>query len=263
MPVTREAVPWRIYLLIDPTTGPSNHALGTIFYVGLLHELPQPVDLREAAEPESLPEGEGAARERLGTLSQAGIRVIVEVVPEQAWPSAESGHLARTVGTLCACLHPAPLNERLKSVRWPGSLVHTVERAQLVPLPEDGAILRTHTGPTPIAQLPVLDEQSLFGENLAVIEGSTAPKTVAKALREGGPLPLLLVADGRSGRGVIPGGFVFGVWVAEAIEPINEGQTRWRVLLHDDPEMVGALRRRYLHQRVRLDDFNALRLRKA
>ena len=62
---------------------------------------------------------------------------------------------------------------------------------------------------------------------------------------------------------MIPGGFVFGVWVAEDIEPINEGQTRWRVILHDDPEMVGALRRPYLHQRVSLDDLNALKLRKA
>ena len=263
MPVTREAVPWRIYLLIDPTTGPSNHAVGTIFYVGLRHELPQPVDLREATAPESLPEGETQARERLAHLNREGVRVIVEVVPEQGWSSADSGHLARTVGTLCACLHPAPLNERLKSVRWPAQLVHTVESARIVPLPEDGAILRTHTGLTPIAQFPVLDEQTLFEESLAEIEGSTAPKTVAKALREGGPLPLLLVAEGRTGRGVIPGGFVFGVWVAEAIEPINEGQTRWRVLLHDDPEMVGALRRRYLHQRVSLDDFNALKLRKA
>ena len=66
-----------------------------------------------------------------------------------------------------------------------------------MPLPEEGAILRTHTGPTPIAQLPVLDEQTLFEESLAEIEAGTAPKTVAKVLREGGPLPLLLVADGR------------------------------------------------------------------
>lgn len=96
-----------------------------------------------------------------------------------------------------------------------------------------------------------------------MIEGSTAPKAVAKALREGGPLPLLLVAEGRTGRGVIPGGFVLGAWVVEAIEPINDGETQWSVVLHDDPEMVGALRRRYLHQRVSLDDFNALKLRKA
>ncbi len=261
MPVTREAVPWRIYLLIDTSTKATNHPLGTIFYVGNRQDLPEPVDLREASEPESLPEGETRAREHLKHLHRQGVRVIVEVIPEQH--NVTPGGLDRTLVSLCAALHPAPLNERHEAVRWPGSLVQTVERAQFVPLPEDGAILRTHTGPTPIAQLPVLDEQSLFGENLAVIEGSTAPKTVAKALREGGPLPLLLVADGRSGRGVIPGGFVFGVWVAEAIEPINEGQTRWRVLLHDDPEMVGALRRRYLHQRVSLDDFNALRLRKA
>lgn len=263
MPVTREAAPWRTYLLIDPTTGPSNHALGTIFYVGLRHELPQPVDLREATAPESLPEGETKARERLEHLNREGVRVTVEVVPEQGWSSADSGHLERTVGTLCACLHPAPLNERLKSVRWPAQLVQTVEAAQVVPLPEEGAILRTHTGPTPIAQLPVLDEQVIFEENLAVIRGSTAPKAVAKALRDGGPLPLLLVAEGRTGRGVIPGGFVLGVWVAEAIEPVNDDQTQWGVVLHDDPEMLGAVRRRYLHQRVSLDDFNALKLRKA
>lgn len=76
-------------------------------------------------------------------------------------------------------------------------------------------------------------------------------------------MPLLLVAEGRTGRGVLPGGFVLGVWVAQAIEPINDDQTQWRVVLHNDPEMVGALRRRYLHQRVSLDDFNALKLRKA
>lgn len=261
MPTTQTAVPWRIYLLIDSSTGPINHPFGTIFYVGNRQDLPEPVDLREVTEAQSLPEEEVAARERLERLNREGIRVIVEVIPEQH--NVTPGGLDRALMSLCAALHPAPLNERHEAVRWPGSLVQTVERAQFVPLPEDGAILRTHTGPTPIAQLPVLDEQSLFEESLAVIEGSTAPKTVAKALREGGPLPLLLVADGRSGRGVIPGGFVFGVWVAEAIEPINEGQTRWRVLLHDDPEMVGALRRRYLHQRVSLDDFNALRLRKA
>ena len=73
MPVTREAAPWRTYLLIDPTTGPSNHALGTIFYVGLRHELPQPVDLREATAPESLPEGETKARERLEHLNREGV----------------------------------------------------------------------------------------------------------------------------------------------------------------------------------------------
>lgn len=261
MPTPQTAAPWRIYLLIDSSTGPTNHPLGTIFYVGLRSALPEPVDLREAAEPASLPEEETRARAHLKHLHRQGGRVIVEVIPEQH--NVKHGGLDRALVSLCAALHPAPLNERHKAVRWPGSLVHTVESARIVPLPKDGAILRTHTGLTPIVQFPVLDEQTIFEENLAMIEGSTAPKAVAKALRDGGPLPLLLVAEGRTGRGVLPGGFVLGVWVVKAIEPINDGETQWSVVLHDDPEMVGALRRRYLHQRVSLDDFNALKLRKA
>ena len=73
--------PSRIYLLIDSSTGPTNHPLGTIFYVGLRSDLPEPVYLREATEPESLPEAEVAARARLGHLNREGVRVIVEVVP--------------------------------------------------------------------------------------------------------------------------------------------------------------------------------------
>ena len=110
MPVTREAAPWRTYLLIDPTTGPSNHALGTIFYVGLRHELPQPVDLREATAPESLPEGETKARERLEHLNREGGRVIVEVVPEQGWSSADSGHPLNAPGSMASATHTPSTN---------------------------------------------------------------------------------------------------------------------------------------------------------
>lgn len=262
-PTSRQAVPWRIYLLIDPSTKPTNHPLGTIFYVGLRSELPEPVDLREAAEPESIPEEETAARMRLARLNQEGVRVLVEVVPEQNWVNAETASLARTVGALCATLHPSPLNERLKSIRWPGSLAQTVETARLVPLPEGGAILRTHKGPTPVAELPLGDPEALFTEAVAVVDGHSAPRAIGNRLREGGPLPLVLMAEGRTGRGVLPGGFVLGVWMVESVVPVNEERTQWRVTRYDDPQTEGALRRRFLHQLVDPTDFNGLKLRKA
>lgn len=263
MPTPQTAVPWRIYLLIDPTTGPTNHPLGTIFYVGLRADLRETVDLREVTEPESLPGEEGAARGRLEHLNREGVRVVVEVVPEQWGEVSRPPGLPRVVGTLCAALHPAPLNERLKSVRWPASLAQAVEGADVVRLPESGAILRLHKGGTPVAHLPLLDDKSLYEESLRVVEGRDSPRAISNTLKQGGPLPLLLVAEGRTGRGVLPGGFVLGAWMAEAIEPLNEKRTEWQVVLHDDPGAVGALRRRYLHQLVSLDDLHALKLRKA
>lgn len=262
MPTTT-AVPWRIYLLIDTSTKPTNHALGTIFYVGSRADLSNPVDLREATQWQSLPKDEAPARERLERLNREGVRVLVEVIPEQDWPRSQGTELARTIGTLCATLHPAPLNERLKSVRWTGTLAQTVESAEVMRLPEGGAIVRLHKGPTHVAQLPLMEAEDLFRESLALVEGRTALRAAARALRDGGPLPLLLVAEGRTGRGVLPGGFVLGVWVAEAVEATNNEQTAWTVRRHDDPESVAALRRRYLHQRVDLRDPDALKLRKA
>lgn len=258
----REAAPWRIYLLIDPTTAPTNHALGTIFYVGNRADLPDPVDLRDATEARSLPEPEARARKHLEHLNRQGVRVLVEVIPEQQGPNTPFGQ-DKIIATLCAVLHPAPLNEQHRSVRWSSELGQIVEQGKTLPLPEDGAVLRLHKGARPITELPLLDEETLFQENLVAIEGRTAPRSVAKALEDSGPLPLLLVAEGRVGRAVVPGGFVLGVWLAESVEPINEDESEWRVTLHDDPETLGALRRRYLHQRVDLRDPAGIKLRKA
>ncbi len=261
MPVTQEAVPWRIYLLIDTTTGPTNHALGTIFYVGLRSELPEPADLREATEPESLPEAEQPARERLEHLNREGVRVLVEVIPEQWQESSKPPGLPRVVGTLCATLHPAPLNERHKGVRWPASLAQLVERARRVELPEGGAIIRRHRGSVPVATLPLLDPDTLFTEQVEFVEGRNSPREVSNRLANGGSLPLFLVAEGRTERGVIPGDFVLGAWMIDSIEPVDEERIKWRVVRADDPATEGALRRRYLHHLVGTGD--ALRLRKA
>lgn len=261
MPTPQTAAPWRIYLLIDSNTGPTNHPLGTIFYVGLRSDLPEPVDLREAAEPESLPEAEVAARARLGHLNREGVRVIVEVVPEQWQERARPPGLPRVVGTLCAALHPAPLNERYQAVRWPASLAQTVEKMDQVALPESGAIVRNHQGSVPVATLPLLDPDELFEKHVEFVEGRTSPRSVSNELAAVGPLPLFLVTEGRRDRGVIPGDFVLGVWMIERIEPLDEERRNWRVVRADDPELEGALRRRYLHHLIQTGD--ALRLRKA
>ena len=261
MPVTREAAPWRIYLLIDSSTGPTNHPLGTIFYVGLRSDLPEPVYLREATEPESLPEAEVAARARLGHLNREGVRVIVEVVPEQWQEPARPPGLPRVVGTLCAALHPAPLNERYQAVRWPASLAQTVEKMDQVALPESGAIVRNHQGSVPVATLPLLDPDELFEKHVEFVEGRTSPRSVSNELAAVGPLPLFLVTEGRRDRGVIPGDFVLGVWMIERIEPMDEERRNWRVIRADDPELEGALRRRYLHHLLQTG--GALRLRQS
>ncbi|WP_143553875.1 hypothetical protein [Serinicoccus sp. CNJ-927] len=259
----QKAVPWRIYLLIDPTTEPTNHALGTIFYVGLREKLPEPVDLSEAVQWQSLPDKEWQARDHLKRLTTEGVRVVVEVIPEQDWSQSRGWALGRTLGSICAVLDPAPLNIAHRSIRWPASLARTVETARVVPLPENGAILRLHKGETHVAELPLLDADSLFEEAVEVVEGKTSPRTIGNRLREGGPLPLVLTADGRTGRGVLPGGFVLGVWMVSSVEPLSEERTRWRVIRGGDAEREGALRRRYLHQLVDLRDSRALKLRKA
>lgn len=261
MPTTQTAVPWRIYLLIDSSTGPTNHPFGTIFYVGNRQDLPEPVDLREVTEAQSLPEEEVAARERLERLNREGIRVIVEVVPEQWQDVARPPGLPRVVGTLCATLHPAPLNERYQSVRWPGSLAQTVERPERVTLPESGAIVRSHQGSVPVATLPLLNPDELFEKHVEFVQGHASPRRVSNELTDGGPLPLFLVTEGRRERGVIQGDFVLGVWMIRSIEPLNEERTAWRVVRDHDPETEGALRRRYLHHLVQTGD--ALLLRKA
>lgn len=258
-----KAVPWRIYLLIDPTSGPTNHALGTIFYVGLRDELPQPVDLREATEPQSLPLEETAARERLERLNTEGVRVLVEVIPEQWRETSNPPGLPRVVGTLCATLHPAPFNVRHSGVRWPGSLAQTVESAREVPVPEGGVIIRRHQGSVPVATLPLLDPDTLFQQQVEFVEGRNSPREVSNRLKEGGPLPLFLVAEGRTERGVLPSNFVLGAWMVEQIEPVDEARLRWRVVRTDDAETEGALRRRYLHHLVDAGDPGVLRLRKA
>lgn len=263
MPARLAAAPWRIFLLIDPSTGPTNHPLGTVFYIGLRSELPEPVDLREATQPQALPEEEVAARERLESLNAEGVRVITEVIPEQWRETSNPPGLPRVVGTLCATLHPAPLNVRRSGIRWPGSLAQAVENAREVPVPEGGVIIRRHQGSVPIATLPLLDPDDLFEQQVEFVEGRNSPREVSNRLKDGGPLPLFLVAEGRVERGVLPSNFVLGAWMIERIESADEERLRWRVVRADDPETEGALRRRYLHHLVDPLDPKVLRLRKA
>lgn len=262
MPSPTASAPWRIYLLVDPTTGPTNHALGTIFYVGLRSDLPEPVNLLDATEPQSIPEMEAPARQRLAALAREGVRVIVEVIPEQGWNNVDAG-VARAVGALCATLHPAPLNVRDASVRWPAQVAQSVEDPPLIPLPEGGAIIRRHQGEVPVAMLPLLGPEALFREHVETVQGLTSPRAISNQLREGGPLPLFLVAEGRTGRGVLPSNFVVGAWMVEAVEPINQARTEWRVTQADDPEVVQALRRRYLNALIDPGEPASLSLRKA
>lgn len=263
MPARLAAAPWRIFLLIDPSTGPTNHPLGTVFYIGLRSELPEPVDLREATQPQALPEEEIAARERLESLNAEGVRVIVEVIPEQWRETSNPPGLPRVVGTLCATLHPAPLNVRHSGIRWPGSLAQAVESASEVPVPEGGVIIRRHQGSVPVATLPLLDPDTLFQQQVEFVEGRTSPREASNRLLADGPMPLLLVTEGRTERGVLPSNFVLGAWMVEQIEPVDEERLRWRVVRADDAETEGALRRRCLHHLVDAGDPAVLRLRKA
>lgn len=130
-----------------------------------------------------------------------------------------------------------------------------------VALPESGAIVRNHQGSVPVAMLPLLDPDELFEKHVEFVEGRTSPRSVSNELAAVGPLPLFLVTEGRRDRGVIPGDFVLGVWMIERIEPMDEERRNWRVVRADDPELEGALRRRYLHHLIQTGD--ALRLRKA
>ncbi|ROR74422.1 hypothetical protein EDD31_2838 [Bogoriella caseilytica] len=72
---------WRLYLLIDPTTGPTNHARGTVFYVGY-RARPNHGDLDHLARPESLPRVDREARDKLVELRAAGVAPVVEVLVE-------------------------------------------------------------------------------------------------------------------------------------------------------------------------------------
>lgn len=262
MPARPTRLVWHVYLLIDPTTEPTNHSMGTVFYVGLHESLPDPGDLRDLLAPEALPEEEVEARERLRHLLEAGERPLVEVI-EGSWPGQPRGSAGRgaqaAVEIVCAALTPRPLNRAPLSVeRLPGSFVQTIMGARQVRLPEDGAIL------SPLKKLAGRDYLAMGDEGLfrkyveTNVSGMQSSAAFARVREE--PMPLLLIARRGTDPSLFTDGFVLGVWLVEQIVPVVGSLELRRVVLSEDQETLGALRRRYLHQIVAPDDTRGISL---
>lgn len=244
---------WRVYLLVDPTTPPTNHSLGTVFYVGLRDHLPEPADLRDAADPESLPKAEVPARERLQSLIDQGVRPVVEVITGAVRHGLESQSFVR------ATLDPPPLNVGPTSgiKRLPGDLIRAVSSAREVALPDEGAVLQ------PVLQLPAeqywaMGEDELFRTYVETFTGRSRFQALDRG--QEGPLPILLTTRDSTDHLVFPSGFVLGVWLISGFEPLNAERSQWRVILSDDHAHLAALRRRYLHQVISRYDRRALPL---
>lgn len=251
---TPKRYPWLVYLLVDPTTTPTNHPQGTVFYVGNRLDLAryEPLDMRDLLAPESIPEDEAPARERLQALVDEGVDVVIQVVTDSVnyGPRSLEVTQAQTIGAIVATMHPRPLNTRANGILWSADLAQRVSDAVELDLPVDAILARTR-GEAPLAELATMTQDDLFQASIAQVPGMRHTPTTAATLRESGPRPLLLVVGGhRRPYYKLPAGFVLGAWMVESIEPDPDQPDTWRVTRADDLEETLALQRHFVHRVV-------------
>lgn len=244
--------PWLIYLVVDPTTGPTNHPRGTVFYVGSRLDLAEPVDVRDLTAPESIPAAEAPARDRLQALVDDGVDVILEFVADTlsyGLRGVEST-LGHTIGTLVAAMHPRPLNVRNRGILWDASLAMKVADPTPVDLPAE-AIIHRSRGRVPLAELALMSQDAVFDAEVAAVEGLRHTARTAKTLADAGPMPLLFNTGGLAEPHYkLPVGFVLGAWMVKSIDPDPEREGWWQVTRDDDVEASAALQRHYVHRVV-------------
>ena len=102
-----------LYLLIDPTTGPTNHSQGTVFYVGWAHDtvgLPGAArELLDLGAPEAVPAtAPVAVVERVKALWAAGLVPVIRIVTFGGPGQLEDLDGARLAGGWAASLSPRP-----------------------------------------------------------------------------------------------------------------------------------------------------------
>lgn len=249
---TPKLLPWLIYLLIDPTTEPTNHPRGTVFYVGNRLDLTEPVDVRELTEPESIPAEEEPARNRLRGLIDDGVDVIIEVISDSHSYGLKGVEktLRQTIGALTATLYPRPLNVRDKGILWGADIAQAVgDRARLEVPPN--AILHRSRRIVPLAELVLMSQEEVFAAGVATVRGLQHTPATAATLKASGPRPLLFLVGGHARPAYkVPIGFVLGAWMVDAIVPVPGEDDLWQVVRSGDTDATAALQRHYVHRVV-------------
>lgn len=251
---------WLLYLLIDPTTEATNHERGTVFFVGARPRarkagvaLRDRLDPRDLADPGSLPSHEQAARGRLVELMDRGVEPLVEVIADhRTWAQgheAGDNDLTRMVAMLCATMRPAPLNAATAAtreiVRYPASLVAAALEGRRAKLPDDRVVVyRLIQSEEPFSSVAELLDTS--PSDLAEAMGEFTLQrdlTVLSREAEEQGLLWLLVTGAQLARGILPEGFVLGVWEVDRLDTVD-GQLRLHTV---ESEWSAALRRHLLH----------------
>lgn len=237
---------WALYLLIDPTTGPTSHPDGTVFYVGrhadawaLSRGLDMPVTEDALARGVFIPADETQAREHAQALRQARVAPIVEYVRDDSeWTGAatpaEQERMSRAVAQ---ALHPHPLNRPAVGQHYAHASTDDHTLPPTPALPADA--------PVHVAYLPSgLDgtTEEILAFTLAdlvwlIPERDTRTGVLTQTTPEE---PVLVLLVTKKPRGV-PAGYVFGAWWATGVNT-NDNEPPLHVL---DGDEAGAVWRHY------------------
>lgn len=223
-----------LYLLIDPTTGPTNHADGTVFYVGCAQDtvgLPGAArDLLDLGAPEAVPAtAPVAVVARVTALWASGVAPLVKILTFGGPGQLEDLDGPRLARGWAASLSPRPLNA-LPNLPQP-KLVVDAESRQLL----------RHAGMT---QEWVVEDYVTLRDPRPVVLPTEVPVLVA-----GLDLKQLSWSD------VAPPGIEMGKppaprWWDVARKRHTTALWRWVTSLKEDPLLVLVVRRRQTEEEL-------------
>ena len=259
-----EAGQWFLLrLLIDPTTGPTNHALGTVFHAGVARDyrdLTPRRSLEEAGAPEMLPAG-GAALDRIEWLRGQGRVPLVRVVQLRddkirlRWQEQKLRAWCLEALDLVVGGGPAPVRpvELVAVSEWGLAEYLRIRAAEPVRLPTDVACVVFQVAPS-VAGLD-LGGSNLSGrlDGLGVLPFVSAGRSyveVSSGSRLGvfDPNPVVVVVvRGQPSHSQLRPGLVVGVGRASLSSAVGRLVERRLDVASDDEEVV-ALRRHLLHR---------------
>ncbi len=275
-----------VYLLVDPTTGPTRHPEGTVFHVGWLTDGPGEAGMPEAlfdlgapeAHEDVAHEGRDGVAERIEELRARGVAPLVRIVTFGG-PRQPPGLNAEVAAGFCALLfglRPATRvldgyryefddertqpgqNARSSPVReWDVEDYVRVRLAETVRLPEDVAALIVPVRPIRDAPAILRATPSAVLAAYRELPGGSSWTSIAdrvgRVFTGEVPWPVAVLVVGQRARGeLMPPGWVLGVWRLAGLQSRDPNRTVLEVG-PDDAEVV-ALRRHLVGRVLLLPD---------